>query len=402
MIPADLARDQWREWLQQSSSNQHPVALYLHTPFCHHRCAFCPFYINRASPGYSRTYTDLLLREIAGTPAPGRTVNSVFFGGGTPSDLATEDLVRVLEQLRKQWQWTNATEITVEARIRGFTADKARIWWQAGVNRFSLGVQTTDSQLRRSLGRLADRREILDTLQQVTAATHAHVSVDLLYGLPGQTPEMLREDIRLLTDETAISGITCYELACFPNSPMAQAISQGRLPALPDSGQLASLYFAVREELADSGFFRHSLVHWHRRANDRCVYNRHVKDGGDLVPYGSGAGGNIGDRQLMLSRTLEEYRSLVSNDQKPITFASRLNLARRQIQAGITSGFENMRLRPESFEILGRDGRDYMAKILEQWRKSKLLDYECQLTPGGEFWAKTMEKNLLAAASHFA
>jgi oxygen-independent coproporphyrinogen-3 oxidase len=85
---------------------------YLHTLFCRHRCAFCPFYINRASPGYSRDYADLLLREIAAHEVPARRVEAVFFGGGTPSDIEVEDLVRVLEGLRRQWRWADGVEIT--------------------------------------------------------------------------------------------------------------------------------------------------------------------------------------------------------------------------------------------------------------------------------------------------
>ena len=403
-IDAGQARANWESWVHEAANDHSPVALYLHTPFCHHRCSFCPFYINRHSPGYSRDYSDLLLKEIELSAAGHlntRPLNSIFFGGGTPSDLDTGDLVRVLQQLRQYWPWDANTEVTVEARVRGFTTEKAQAWMDAGVNRFSLGVQSTDTKLRQSLGRLANREELLRTLQDAANLPNARISVDLLYGLPGQTVTMLQEDIRLLTGETTIGGITFYELVCFPNSPMIKAIEQGRLPRLPDKAELADLFLAGRAALNQSGFQRHSLVHWRRNDREVNAYNHHVKSGADIMPLGSGAGGCINGQQIMLSRNLAEYRTLIANAQKPIAHAARLSPQRHQLQGKITSGFEHMRLSPDAFKVLGEQGYRYINEILGQWRQCDLLDANHHLTPTGELWAKTMERQLLAASCQF-
>ncbi|MDR1304584.1 MAG: radical SAM protein [Verrucomicrobiales bacterium] len=387
-VPADRARAAYPHWTPTD-----PLAVYLHIPFCRHRCAFCPFYLNRHYPGSSRDYTDLLLQEIALTPADrARPLRAIYLGGGTPGDLAAADLARLLTRLRATWRCDADTEITVETRLRGFTVDQARACLDAGATRFSLGVQTTDTRLRRSLGRLADREELLATLRQVGQLHGARLSADLLYGLPGQTPAMVREDIRLLATQTPLAAITFYELINFPASPMNRAITAGRLPPLPDHTQLAAIYHTAVAALAHAGFHRHTLVHWRRDPRETAAYNLHVKSGADLIPLGSGAGGIINGHQLTLTRDLAEYRALIHRGQKPIASATRLHPARRQLHSAISLALEHRRLPPFP-------GDKPISTLLRQWQTVNLLTPDHHLTPAGEFWSKTMEHHLLTATA---
>jgi len=137
-------------------------------------------------------------------------------GGGTPSDLAAEDLAGILRAVRETFWLDPDTEVTVEGRIRDFTMEKADAWVSAGANRFSLGLQTTDIPLRRRLGRFADRGEIVSVLNGL-GETGALVIVDLIYGLPGQTENAVTEDIRFVAEETGsedtdipLSPAVCY------------------------------------------------------------------------------------------------------------------------------------------------------------------------------------------------
>jgi oxygen-independent coproporphyrinogen-3 oxidase len=267
----------------------------------------------------------LLSREIDGTAgilAPHfgkREISAVFFGGGTPSDLDRDDLSRILRQLCIQFPITPETEITVEGRIRGFTADKAREWVAAGANRFSIGVQTTDTKLRRRMGRLAARDEIRDTLAAL-CASGAVVIIDLIYGFPEQTPEMLAEDIRFVAEETQIHGLDLYELREFPGSPISTAIAAGRLPQAAAPDIRAQMLTAATGALQHYGFDQFHPRHWRRDTRERSLYNRLARGGSpvDLVPFGAGAGGRIGGRGIALHRDILDYTASVLRGIKPV------------------------------------------------------------------------------------
>jgi oxygen-independent coproporphyrinogen-3 oxidase len=316
----------WAPAALAATSPDAPLALYLHTPYCAHRCLFCPFYINPARANFSAGYTDILSRDIDLTathlvPALGdRKVTAVFFGGGTPSDLDRDDLARILYQLAIQYPITPETEVTVEGRIRAFTADKAAAWVAAGANRFSVGLQTSDTTLRRRMGRLADRAEIRATLDGL-CASGAVVIVDLIYGFPTQTVEMLLEDIRFITEETKIAGLDLYELREFPGSPLSRAIAAGTLPPTADPALRAEMLASANAALAANGFELFHSRHWRRDPRERSLYNRLARGGtapATIIPFGSGAGGNIGGHPIFLNRDILRYADQILRSEKPI------------------------------------------------------------------------------------
>ncbi|MDR2981610.1 MAG: radical SAM protein [Puniceicoccales bacterium] len=385
-----------------------PFSLYLHTPYCSHRCSFCPFYINPGRPGFSGEYSAWLSREIDDTarvlePHFGsRKITTVFFGGGTPSDLNRDDLAKIIRQLHERFPITDDTEITVEGRIRGFTAEKAKAWVDAGANRFSLGVQSTHTELRRKLGRLADRDEIRQILEGLYASG-AVVIIDLIYGFPGQTPEMLEDDIRFVAEETNIHGLDLYELKQFPGSPLAKAIESGRFPPAPDRAERGRMFGAATDLLNKYGFEHFTRKHWRRSKRERSLYNRTATGANDLVPFGSGAGGRIGSYGISMHRTIEQYTESIARGEKPISsampmpprppvpsFRQRLSFT---VEACALPALEHF---PETH-------RASAQTILEQWEAAELLvpalpgeilnetAISYRMTPAGVFWAEHLQ-----------
>ena len=313
---ADVAKDLW------SANCDRPLALYLHTPFCRQRCLFCPFYKNRGSSGFSSRYRDALLAEIdltaklLGVEAKMRPVSAIYFGGGTPSDLETEDLVEVINRLQKRFKVKKDAEVTVEGRVRGFSAEKAQAWVAAGANRFSLGLQSTDTALRRRLGRLADRAEIRGTLD-VLCESGAVVIIDLIYGLPGQNSNGMEEDIRFLAEETPIDGLDLYALKIFPGSPLEKAVGRGSLPAAASLCERWELFLATATELTRQGFEAFTPKHWRRSLRERSLYNRLATEEADILPLGSAGGGRIGRYSLMQYPVLRDYLEALGEGRKP-------------------------------------------------------------------------------------
>jgi oxygen-independent coproporphyrinogen-3 oxidase len=407
------------EWAPAAFAESPPdshFSLYLHTPYCSHRCSFCPFYINPARAGFSGEYAALLAREIDDTAAilapafASRPVRTIFFGGGTPSDLDRDDLVKILHQLRDRFPITPETEITVEGRIRGFTADKAKAWADAGANRYSLGVQSTHTALRRKIGRLADRDEIRSTLAGLHASGTV-VIIDLIYGFPGQTPEMLVEDIRFVAEETGIHGLDLYELKQFPSSPLAQAIAAGHFPPAPDRAGRGRIYAAATEALARHGFEHFTRKHWRRSPRERSLYNRTALSPADLVPFGSGAGGRIGRFSLSQHREITRYAEAVSQGQKPLAavIPGAPRPPRPAFRQILSLTVEECAL--PALHYFPEECRDTAGVVLRQWAEAGLLKpasaddtlqdirLSWRMTRAGAFWAEHLQSLLNMLAS---
>lgn len=300
-----------------------PLCLYVHIPFCRHRCSFCPFYINRCNEGFSGEYTDNILTEIQitsevlGRARKSRQVSAVYFGGGTPSDLMTEDLISILNTLKENFEITASTEITVEGRIRGFTQKKAELLVGAGVNRFSLGLQSSSSKIRKRLGRLASQEEIAEVLHGI-GMTQALLIVDLIYGLPGQHLGSLAEDVRFLSQQTPIDGLDLYQLRQFPGSPLERALKEKRLPAAPDQDLCSQLLEEAEAQLIRFNFEPFSPRHWRRNPRERSLYNTLAKSNSDILAFGSAAGGRLGAFTVSLNRDLPLYRRDLLAGRKPL------------------------------------------------------------------------------------
>ena len=381
-----------------------PLALYLHVPFCRHRCSFCPFFINLGKKGFSAHYSALLAKEIDATVKvlrpviDRRAVNAVYFGGGTPSDLESEDLALIIEKLYQSFPMAKDVEFTVEGRVNGFSKEKGERWVKAGANRFSLGVQTTDTQLRRRLGRLDDRSEIKKVLNSLSQSG-ASVLVDLMYGLPGQTIEMLVDDVRFLSEETDIHGLDLYVLKLFPDSPMEKAITRGAMSAAADFSMQAEMFRAAHQKLLDAGFENFAEKHWRRDTRERSVYNCLAKAQGDIIPFGSGAGGRFGALSMGNTGLLSEYEELVMQGKKPLKriMASPLKSQTNLFAYELESSLDKLTLPEPSRWPNGL--QDQVTKLMRQWQAAGLVQVKNErdwvLTCAGVFWIQRIRRLLL-------
>ena len=298
-----------------------PRLAYLHIPFCANHCLFCGFYRNKSQAAAMSRYVDHLIEEIVQDSArPGLNaapIEAVFFGGGTPSALAADDLHRLILALRQHLPLSADCEITIEGRVAGFDDDKIDACLEAGANRFSIGIQTFNTAQRQRMGRKAGREEAVGFLQKLVERDRAAVVCDLIYGLPLQTDESWREDVALCHD-IGLDGVDLYCLTLHPGSPLALSIDKGALPPQADHATAARRYQEGGEMLESLGWERVSQAHWRRTERERNRYNNATKAGADCLAYGAGAGGMLlGHRFMQLGDTAEYERSVASGS-KPI------------------------------------------------------------------------------------
>ncbi|EEO27362.1 heme anaerobic degradation radical SAM methyltransferase ChuW/HutW [Oxalobacter paraformigenes] len=383
---------------------ERPLALYVHVPFCHHHCTFCPFYINQTKKNFSKEYSSLLLKEIVDTAyvlrevVDKRPVNAIYFGGGTPSDLDQDDMAAVIRALHDCFRISPDAEVTVEGRTTGFTAGKGKAWVEAGANRFSLGVQSANTVLRKKLGRISSREEVGEALNGL-CESGASVVIDLMYGLPGQDIPMLLDDIRYISEETGIAGLDLYELRCFPDSPLDKAISRGKMPAMPEFNEKARMFGAAYERLYDYGFEHFSPKHWRRNARERSLYNRLAGRQTDMIPFGSAAGGRLGTIGLGTARDIGTYAEMVSRGEKPLSRITPSPLAADRGGFAHELDVAMERLQLPAMDKWPVSHRDSGRRLLAQWKEAGLLvdsgaGNGMSLTGAGFFWVDRLKKLL--------
>ncbi|GHC09901.1 putative heme utilization radical SAM enzyme HutW [Cerasicoccus arenae] len=401
--------ESFADWAPGINSQRHdaPLNLYLHTPFCHHRCSFCPFFQNTTKPGFSERYAEFLCRDLeqkarwVGPSLTTRRISSVFFGGGTPSDLEAGDLARVLETLKRLYPIDTETEITVEGRIWGFSKEKAAAWRAAGANRISIGLQSTNSRLRRSMGRLADRGKIRRTLQHFVDLDFVTI-VDLIYGLPNQDVASVVEDVRFLAEETGIDGLDLYALKQFPNSPLAKAVERGSIKSPADIQLRAEMFTAAAEALAQHGFEHFTPQHWRRGQRERSIYNQLAKTSADILPFGSSAGGRLGNVQISGFRTLEDYENAIEAGELGAHCITREAAPGQGFTDAIVAHIQRRMLPPLS----QWPNRAAATPLLNNWREAGLIGAPCPdglpLTPAGCFWFPHLQSLLTMWSTRIA
>ena len=239
-----------------------PIALYVHIPFCETKCPYCDFNtyakIESLIPGYVsalRTEIELWAGLLDGPP-----VRTVFFGGGTPSYLPSEDIFALMTTISESFPLQNDAEITLEANPGDFTPDKLNHFLDAGINRLSIGVQSFDDGLLKLLGRRHSAADAVEAHRLARDAGFDNVSIDLMYGLPHQNIDHWRETLAR-TSDLLPPHVSLYALTLEGGTPMEHSVSQGSLPT-PDPDLAADMYALAEQQLDALGYRHYEISNW--------------------------------------------------------------------------------------------------------------------------------------------
>ena len=266
-----------------------PLAVYVHWPFCRSKCPYCDFNSHVRESIDQDRWRRALLAELDhwADRMPGRTVGSLFFGGGTPSLMEPETAAAVIEQVRARWTPSADIEITLEANPTSVEAGRFAALAQAGVNRVSLGVQALDDRALKFLGRQHMAREALDAVA-VARRHFARTSFDLIYARPGQTVAAWRDE---LAQALAHAGehLSLYQLTIEKQTAFEGAYRRGEF-VLPDEDTGVALFDATQEILAAAGRPLYEISN-HARPGAECRHNLGYWRYDDYVGIGPGAHG---------------------------------------------------------------------------------------------------------------
>jgi len=379
-------------------------ALYLHIPFCLHRCAFCSFYSNATKTSDLDAYTRSIVAEMTNAIAKSprlaeEKIDVVYFGGGTPTDLSAKNLATLVSFIFKNFNVSTDCEFTVEGRTSGFDEEKIRACVDNGVNRFSFGVQTFDTTLRRRLGRLMSKEDLIErlTLVKKIGGEKTALMLDFIYGLPDQTPELWDEDLDIITRRVPVDGADLYQLKLLPGTSLTRAGKDLTY------AERFSLFMTARERLTKLGWRRISMTHWGRTSIERNLYNHGTKTGMEVLPFGSRAGGFLGGYSFMQIMDLQKYTDAVAAGKKGVMVAVPdnpgvrfKNIVTHQLELGF---LEPAEITPEFRSIDARS-------VWENWTAAGLLvpdgDRRFTLSPLGEYWHTTLISFVLGMLAELA
>ncbi len=302
------------------------AGIYLHIPFCVRKCAYCDF-VSFPEGSVPEAYVEALLTELELVARGGdypAAFDSVFFGGGTPSLLSGGQMQRIMNALTSHFDIRADAECSMECNPGTTTPEKLAAYRAAGINRLSIGLQSTHDALLQSIGRIHSFDQFLDTLKHARAAGFANINVDLMHGLPNQTVEQYLDSLKTVCD-LGVQHISAYSLILEEHTPLYSRVESGAV-ARPDEDLVADMQDAGIDYLEQRGYHRYEISNF---ALDgfACRHNLNYWNNGEYLGFGIAAHAAV--RQKRWTRfanvnTIEEYYRLLARNKRPLAETIRL------------------------------------------------------------------------------
>ena len=292
-----------------------PSAAYVHIPFCRRRCYYCDFPVSvvgdkatGSTSGTIEQYVKVLCQEIETTPHLGSSLETVFFGGGTPSLLAVEQLESLLDRLDQRFGIATKAEISIEMDPGTFSLEQLKGYQDAGVNRVSLGVQAFQDELLAICGRSHQSNDIFAAVELIRQVEISDFSLDLISGLPHQTLEQWQASLEAAVN-LAPTHISSYDLIIEPVTAFGRQYNPGTKP-LPTDDTAAKMYQLAQQVLTHAGYEHYEISNY-ALPTHQCRHNRVYWENRSYYGFGMGAASYVQGYRFTRPRTRREYYAWV-------------------------------------------------------------------------------------------
>ena len=361
-------------FLTRGGDGDKRLGIYVHIPFCKSKCEYCDFYSLGGSrdPRVIDRYLQALADHIkeSGRLAPDYLVDTVYFGGGTPSFFGADNLEKILDEIRRNFRLSVEAEITLEANPDSVNQQMLRKLVRVGFNRISIGVQSDDDEMLKKLGRPHTFYQAKQAMQMARKAGFGNISLDLMYGLPNQNVSQWRDTLRnvlILRPE----HISCYALKVEEGTPLWDYKD---CAGLPDDDTQADMYLAACEILRDYGY-RHYEISNFCKKGFRSRHNMKYWTGGEYLGFGPSAASDFAGKRFTVLRDLRGY---IEGIERKEAVLSECELIPPRERAG-----EYIMLRLRTHEGINRDEyeRNYLLpfepleKLLEKFAERGYAEY---------------------------
>ena len=287
-----------------------PMEIYIHIPFCIRKCDYCDFLSGPSGPKEQADYVQALLREIqAVEEGEGRSVSSIFIGGGTPSVLDERLLGDILREIRNRFKMKKGAEITIEVNPGTANIGKLQAYREMGINRLSIGLQSPEDRELKILGRIHNYRQFLETYQEARTVGFDNINIDLMSAIPDQTYEGWVKNLRTVA-ELEPEHISAYSLIVEEGTPFA-----ARKLNLPDEDTEYNMYEATAQILKEYGFEQYEISNYARKGRE-CRHNVGYWTRQDYLGFGLGASSLYGKERFANTADMKKYLENSRNPEK--------------------------------------------------------------------------------------
>lgn len=369
------------------------IGLYIHVPLCRQRCHFCAFYLEIATPARIEAFLSALERELTlyrrQNLLAGRALQSIYFGGGTPTVIPALQLAALLALIRKTFPVIPDVEVTVEAHPSTVTLSDLRALGEAGFNRISLGAESMAPQDFIPIGRPGTISDTEQAVQDARTAGFSNINLDLMYGLPGQSLASWMATLQslLALDPTHIS---CYALTIEDHTKLAQDIAKGLVPAPDDTLQI-EMEAVTERVLTAAGFARYEISNY-ARPGYACRHNLLYWTNGDYLGLGPSAQSYVAGSRFGNIANLEAYTSQLQGDRLPVTDRHMLTNDEQQRDA-LIFGLRLLKGVPHTLALADAEQRNILTQLTERGLIVNEHD-RIKLTPLGRRFADSVASDL--------
>jgi putative oxygen-independent coproporphyrinogen III oxidase len=375
------------------------LQLYVHVPFCEKKCHYCDFASWELPAVQQRRWTEVLIRELqARAPlARGRAVDTIFFGGGTPSLLATEFLERIVAEIRSLYDLSRVREMSIECNPSSLKKEKLDLYHRLGFTRMSIGIQSFHADELAKLGRVHTPETARQALETVGADGRFQFSGDLIFGVPGQTEASFLASLSALLDYKS-DHVSFYGLTIEDGTEFAKQQASGAL-VMPEDGIYNGMYTAGVELLRSRGYERYEVSNFCKPGKP-SLHNQGYWNGAEYLAFGPGAHSFFAGRRAVSPRSFEAYLEWGAREFDEASCVvedlSGENLVSEAVLLGLrqASGVDLEGLRGLGFEL----PKDVLAK----WEKVGMLERDgatIRLVDEGWLFLDEIGSDLLARGS---
>jgi len=281
-----------------------PDSLYIHIPFCIRKCIYCDFFSMPYDESSAKSYVNALCRELILKKDFAYTLKTVFIGGGTPSLLPDECLKQLFICMKDNFGFSSDIEITIEANPGTINESKINTLLSLGVKRLSIGIQSFNDNELKTLGRIHSSEDALSSIEMIKDAGINNISVDLMYGIPGQTMESWKDSLLKATGVSP-THISTYELTPEEKTPLSRFIESGEVIMLGED-LILEMYNHAIDYLGGCGYKQYEISNF-AMPGFECMHNLNYWDRGEYIGTGAGAHSFINEIRSMNTKNIKSY-----------------------------------------------------------------------------------------------
>ena len=293
------------------------AGIYIHIPFCTIKCIYCDFYSLENRQDSIPIFFKSILKEIDQFEVGNNNIDidTIFIGGGTPSLISPDLIEKLLIKLSDHYNLEDVEEITIEANPGEAPSDNLKAFYDLGINRISIGVQSLQKEILKFLSRNHSSEDVFNTIKNAKKAGFNNINCDLIFNIPGQQKCIWKDDLNSII-ELDIKHISCYSLIVEKNTKLFQLVNK-KTVMMPNDDKSAEIYKWTQDQLKDKNFIQYEVSNW-AKSDSECIHNMHYWKIEPYFAFGPSAHGFDGKKRYWNVRSLDGYIKSIENNKSPI------------------------------------------------------------------------------------